>query len=201
MQRVQDLLMKLPAKCRAGQARSISQAPYPGRDDAEGARGAAAQRRGRHQACRRPPAPGDRPRQGDRPLSVIRSRRSRRPTSTRASHAPWPAAWKSPSELAKKDKIAFDAKMKTRASAPRSEKKRLRILEADKRQARADEGHDGQGPVRLSKGGLPRPKPSPCGHQDNRSQRGRPRHPRLQGQSRAALEGSRWRTSDSRKTM
>ena len=69
MQKVQDLLMKLPREM-SGKASTVD-LPSPGtalETDAEALAAQTAQRRGRHQARRRPPAPGNRPRQGDRPL-------------------------------------------------------------------------------------------------------------------------------------
>ena len=65
-QKVQDLLDKLPKDDAAGKA-TVDRPARPGRR-LRRPRRPEAQRRGRHQDRRGPPAPGDRPRQGDRHL-------------------------------------------------------------------------------------------------------------------------------------
>ena len=146
MQKVQDLLDEAPAG-DDGQGKH-GRPPEPAhraRDRRRGARRAEAQRRGRHQDRRGPPAPGDRPRQGDRPLRETRSRRSRRPDIPETVARTMVRRLEVAIELAKKDKVAFDAKMKDKKPARRDRAEAAPHPRGRQGQEGADEGADGQG--------------------------------------------------------
>ena len=91
-------------------------------------------------------------------------------------------------ELAKKDKVAFDAKMQDKAYRAEIEQKRLRILEADKaKKARMKELMD-KATSRLRRGRVRRGRGVRQEGPGDRPQRGRRHDPRLQGQDGTTLQ-------------
>ncbi len=157
MQKVQDLLLKLP-KDDTGKATASEPADLGRRV----AQGSADERRGRHQGGRSSPPDGDRPRQGDRPAGTTLA-------SIKAAELPQTVARtmvrrvEVAIELAKKDKVEFDKKMLVKDEKAKIEQKKLAILEADKAKKDGDQGPDGRPPRPTPRGTTPRPRNSPAG--------------------------------------
>ncbi len=145
--KVENLLPE--AVRRQGQARcKVEHRSLPGR---RGPGRPEAQRGGRNQDRRGPPAARNRSRQGDRDLREDHPGRAGRPGFRPTSPGRWCGGSKSRSSSPRKTRSNSKPRCKTSSSAPRSRLKRLRILEADKAKK-----------VRLKDGSWTRPRrPTP----------------------------------------
>ncbi len=142
-QKVQDLLARLP-RDGAGQAQIGSAL-----DDKEAVEAQKLNAEVGHQGRRGPPPDGDRPRQGHRAAQGDDGLRSRPPVCKETVTRTMTRRLEVAIELAKKDKVAFDQKMKDKAFKAEIERKRLRILEADKAKKERMKSTHGEGPDRL----------------------------------------------------